>query len=116
MSPAGYANRLLAKFGNAPTDPQARPDSEAVAETREFCRWVDDRLKTNRQAILREATDPDVVDFARPVNPFEQNEDVPQATTLHEYLREMGWDRPHPASTSTDSRYDPMWDQFLDGP
>jgi hypothetical protein len=119
MSPAGYANSLLAKFGTGLNDPQARPDSEAAAETREFRRWVDDRLKKNRRTILGETTDPDVVDYARPTNPFEQDS-VPQATTVREFLREMGWDQPDPepdpASTPTDSRYDPMWDEFLDGP
>ena len=99
MSPFEYAKSLLAKFGTFMNDPQARPDSETVDETREFRRWVDDRLKKNRQMMLGEApTDPDVVDFARTSNPFEPCEDTPQATTVHEYLREMGWDQPDPVN------------------
>jgi hypothetical protein len=144
-SPAEYASELLAELRNVASNFQARPNADVIAEVREFRRWVEDCLKRSRRTILAEAsTDPEVIDFARPPNPFDPIDDVASTTTPREYLQQMGWDQPKPvvtlddddlastvtlqeyleelgwsqpgpASTSNNAQRDPMWDEFLDG-
>jgi hypothetical protein len=115
MSPADYASALLEELRNVASDLQARPSADVIAEVRESRRWVEARLKVSRRTILEEGfTDRDVADFANRTNSFDHVDDV-TPTMVSEYLQEMGWSQPGPASTSKNDLRDPMWDEFLDG-